>query len=306
MTMKKALCCTGLIACALLCGCRRYVFADKPTPGAPLEPPRPAPLAPTGTTTHAPRTPLPSEDRDTPSRLLSGVRRREPLPAAISAAFTRAYRDRESPRIAVYFNRALSDRVSEWVTGQRAVLEGGYRRDSDWKGKESGQGDLTLSVQQQRQQAGRASPSEAWMWAFEEGFMKPYLEAGVTLVDRAVMLRLTAAERTGGKAPDRLTIETDALQGHADVLVELLIRRDPKAVCGYDFRAIAKQVRDGRVLGLVSSREWDDVFDPRRKKAIATADGYETVYELPSVEETAALLAIDLSQSLEKTWAADD
>ena len=73
----------------------------------------------------------------------------------------------------------------------------------------------------------RISPEEDWMWEFEDGFLNPFIDIGVNIVDRATIMRLTAADSgQQGSAYNPIAvkkIEMDSLKGKADLFIEILI-----------------------------------------------------------------------------------
>jgi hypothetical protein len=230
------------------------------------------------------------------------------LPPEIAPEFGRLYRDKGLPRFAVYLNRELSDEVTAWVTDTRMVMNAQVRKQTESKAESSKETDVALAVQRQRGDTARDMPDEGWSWEFEEGFTRPLLANGVRLTDRAVMLRLMGAKDRRGSgdlhSPNPKALETQGLSEYADVLVELLVRREPTSVCGYDFRATAKQIADGRILAMASSRSWDSKQLRQKKQVAVGADGYETCRDLPAPGDVARLLVVDLTEGLRGAWAA--
>lgn len=247
---------------------------------------------------------------------------------AILAAFSDAYSGQGQPRIAVYLNRNLSADVMEWRPQSRIVTEGKSRAgvrgsgDGSWKGGEHGDGEaeyeaeadadasgaVSTSTQTYRGPSGaRVSPEETWMWEFEDGFMIPFLDAGAKLVDRAVVMRRVAAEDVRDRGVSATlsanTIETEALDGYADILLEILIRGSRRAPLGYEFRVTAKDVRTGEILAMVRDDGSNQEGETRRE-ARATNRGYqiEEVTELRPVDEVSEDLALDTMEALRRRW----
>jgi hypothetical protein len=112
-------------------------------------------------------------------------------------------------------------------------------------------------------------------WEFEAGFLDPLLKAGVHVVDRATVLRITAAKVAIETVDrDRQTIEVEALQGLADLLIEVAM--EPRAPAGgeFDAKAVVKDVNTGRILVYVSSPRMGSETQPHRQY-IATPRGFE-------------------------------
>ncbi|MFH0965036.1 MAG: hypothetical protein V2A58_13635 [Planctomycetota bacterium] len=211
--------------------------------------------------------------------------------------------------MAVFFNRSLSDDVREWTTDERLVIAREAKvQSSTGKGRSKQtkvQDAVAAYVEEPAQTGARTGgPAERWMWAFEDGFIQPFLNANTRIIDRATILRLAAAREGEDSALQPVAakhIEMEALKDHADLFVEILIARSPAALYGYDFRASAKEVRTGRIVASVSSLRWRPE-DRGRKVVVATSEGYQIVPHMPPVEDIASDLAVDLMNALLRAW----
>ena len=244
------------------------------------------------------------------------------------ARFRELYQAAESPRVAVYFNRALSDEVREWrtpgreviagvgervsvgggptvVTPQGTVVEGGG---TTVEGSTDTNRGVTTYSQQHVEQARRQDPEEAWMWRFEDNFLQPFMKAGAKTVDRATILRLVAASNANSSDPYSVTsvksIEMKALGDLADVFVEILIRRDHASPSGYAFRATAKETRTGIVVGSATKTGRDYRYE-KSYEVVSTESGYELNRSSAALvlENVSQELAIDLMNSMANSWA---
>jgi hypothetical protein len=233
------------------------------------------------------------------------------LSAGTVERFKRAYSSKKSPRIAVLLNRQLSDEVREWVTDSRLVVAGGYSETRTVPGKEPEKtdvaGGISGSSQQQAESGARPSPNERWMWAFEDGFIQPFLQSGAKTVDRATIVRLAAAspgQQDSAYAPIAVKkVEMDALKGYADIFVEILISRSVSSLYGYEFKASAKEVNTGIIVANVTSLRWRPE-DRKQREVYATSHGYEVVdsIKIPPVQDIASDLAVDLMNAMAKAW----
>ncbi len=229
------------------------------------------------------------------------------------ARFQSAYDAEQSPRMAVFLNRRLSDEVRDWVTDARGVLTIDYQASRTTPGKpaERSQGETNIyRYGQQRTDGGaRSSPREKWMWAFENGFIQPFLQSGAKIVDRPTIMRLMAAstEKQQGAASSVSIkrVEMDALKGYADILVEILIARSPASAYGYEFKASAKEIDTGVIIANVTSLNWQQK-KKRQQEIRATSNGYQFVdkdsEQMPSAGEVAETLSIDLMNALASAW----
>lgn len=304
------------VSCLVSCTTVRYVETETPPGQIPPPPPAPTePAAPPEQSSTAPRV------QDQQGRKFVSERgamraetthelRTSELCAGTIARFRAAYGAKKRPRIAVFLNRRLSDAVREWLTDSRLVLAGGYSKEETVAGQQARQAEVVggISVYSQRHAGGRIRPrpNEHWMWAFEDGFIQPFLQAGARIVDRATIMRLAASSRRQGSAYAPVAVkkvEMDALKGYADIFVEILISRSPSSLYGYEFKATAKEVNTGIIVANVTSLHWRPENRIRRQ-VYATSHGYEIVdsIRIPPVEDIASDLAIDLMRALANSW----
>ncbi len=216
--------------------------------------------------------------------------------------FAAAYAAQESPRVMVFFNRELSAEVQEWVASERIAIEGQSR---EVKGGERTDraGGIAISRQYANSDGGRVGPGERWMWEFEQAIADMLLDARVNLIDRAVVMRRQAAsgdEMLGNSQTSARTLEMQALDQYADLLMELWVVRSSESPVGYEFRAQVKDLKSGRLITTVTTFG-DGVDDPRRVY-VASSTGYQAYEELPTVGDAAQALGVELMESLAKRW----
>ncbi|MDM8541851.1 hypothetical protein QUF90_12255 [Desulfococcaceae bacterium HSG9] len=296
-----------------LFACTHYI--EQPTPpgqvALPVEPAQAQPYR----TTNEPEQPYRFQSATQPPnpKAPQAVQFKPMFSASITHKFKKVYSRIGSPRLAVFFNRALSDEVREWRTTERfAVTTSGKvtYETKKGKGKINGTGGLSAYHQTHLENPNRNPMGESWMWRFEDGFLAPLLEVSTKVVDRATIMRLTAsASNQQGSAHDLMAvkkIEMDSLTGKADYLVEILVRRAPHSKLGYEFKASAKEVTTGIIRAHVTTINWD--YGPQMKKpekVIATDKGYQFKTEapkLPDVHVVARDLALSLMDSLVANW----
>lgn len=230
---------------------------------------------------------------------------------AVVQAFAAAYRKAGSPRLAVYFNRALSDEIREWIPGDHLQADLQMTHSASGHslatGPVSGQSTTSVKADIRSRQyvgatGGRQDPREAWKWEFEDAITSLFLQGNAKVVDRAVIFRQMAkqAPQTAGMDGSTSTNlnEISALDKFADILVETQVTRSRSAT-GYDFRATAKNVKTGQILGtaFVNGRD-DDENAPQRY--VATSRGYEKQEFDPelTVEKVSRQLTLKLMRSL--------
>jgi len=214
--------------------------------------------------------------------------------------FQKGYDASGKPRIAVFLNRVLSDEVRDWTMDEGWVFYAETTGKGGWRGE-------GYYVDPVDESGARPNPREYWMWAFEDGFIEPFTETGAKLIDRATILRLTAAQEQGKQGTLRplasKKIETDALVGYADVFIEVLISTDPSSSYGFQFKSTAKEVKTGRLLANVTSVSWER--DAAQEEYVGTRHGYkkaERTAKPPKLQETARTLALETMSALARTW----
>jgi len=302
----------GLFA---LNGCSQYV--EQPTPPGQVAPPIHPIQAKPYRNPYAEATPPSPAQRSqhatpTPAQPIANG---PIMNGSILVEFEDIYFRTGAKRIAIFLNRALSDEVREWQTKKRAVLsvQGELtRQDGETTETFKGPGGASSYYQTHSKSAERESPDESWMWQFEEGFLEPFLSIGANIVDRATIMRLTAAQSgQQGNAYNPMAvkkIEMDSLRGKADLFVEILIRRAPASKIGYEFKATAKEVNTGIIRANVTSINWQYGGLPQvSEKVIATDTGYKFVEDkdaeyFPEVSVVARDLSLALMKSLARSW----
>ena len=323
--LKKLL--LTISAAFLITGCTHYL--EEETPSGSVPPPSPAAASEQRGAVKAAPAAIAKEASPTSNPSKMTAQSREEALQGTFNRFSKVYLAKNSPRIAVFLNRALSDDVREWRTNQRTVIaaEGVKSETSDRKStstevdggvktevttepgtdRTETKGAVAGFVERPAPTGARAPvANETWMWAFEDGFLQPFLQAKGKMVDRATIMRLQAAKAAQGTALQPVAVkhvEIDALKDYADVFVEILIVRSPSALYGYEFKASAKEVNTGLLLANVTSLRWRP--EERVSRAvIATSDGYKVVQgiELPAVDEVASDLAGDLMNALASQW----
>lgn len=224
--------------------------------------------------------------------------------------FSSAYRHAGRPRIAVFFNRSLSDEVREWQTDSRSVVSGSgetiTKTDATTK---TVKGPVSRYEQKHLGLGGdRGQTAETDMWVIENEFSQPLLQSGAILIDRATILRLTASKRGEDNAYEPVAvkkIEMDALLNKADIFIEILLLRTKSNPPGFEYRAVAKEVKTGRILANVTSLQ-KDKKEPR-KKIIASERGYEIVADTHGdvfdSKDGARFLAAGMMDSLATIWS---
>lgn len=255
------------------------------------------------------------------------------LAAGIMSQFARAYADAGSPRVAILYNQTFGTQITSWtmeakdvfqeaagvgynaqasqVTGVTTPYGGSLAATSAQASAAGGMVRRTESFtefQSARERAGFTSEYVQWM--FEDGFAKPFLAAGVHVVDSTLVMQVANRREDASANKQRIVdvnANLDAVKQHADWLVEVLMVPDGRAVNGYLFRATVKRLSDGRVLGNAMSSLDDFRAARERTKVVATDRGYQFVADdsgKPTIEEYAQSVAVKLLADLTPKLAA--
>ena len=247
--------------------------------------------------------------------------------AGTVAGFADAYRRNGKPRLALYWNRQLSEALSDWYSDVRVV--NGTQTNSSMSGdfnlNQSGNSQNTLEVQRRVQDSRRGMTTESFEWEFQEAYLAPFLEAGATIVDRGAMMRLTAADQP---TDSEKTIEVRGLQGKADYLLEILVSPNWKSTTGYELCTRIIDIKTGAIVAMVNSKnlkEWnpekpvlatehgfvdpkdaddeDESFGPQGEdKYKATNSGFVKRRKPPKLSKIAQNLAYNTMNGLMRQW----
>jgi hypothetical protein len=232
----------------------------------------------------------------------------------ILEAFQSAYRAAGAPRIALFWNVVLTDQVAEGMTSSSRVRGENNRTVNRLEQQTSGEAgssrlvdgddrrtsDVTVNrTSRQTDSSKRGMPfAERDAWLLEGAFTKALLEGGADLIDRNLMMRITAAsvEREGR---DQRTVESNALVGKADVLLEVLLTQDVDSPLGWGFRVTLRDISTGRLKGSFYAKAIPEIAKlPAQFQA--TSKGFERVEVRPvvTVDHVGRKLALDAMEQL--------
>lgn len=218
---------------------------------------------------------------------------------AVRQRFQQQYEAAGRPRVALFWNIVLIDSVEDRTVRVDKVQGGTSSRSSGLAQTTSGlagQGSMRESSSDTQISVTRSqsterisenprrstSLAERDMWQAETGFTSMMRSAGVRLVDRSTVIR-TAAARDGTGSSIR-TIETKALQGKADLLMEVLLTPDPKAPLGWGFRVDLKHIDSGEIrMSMYAEAVPSDLPSPRVSYRASPQGGYERVVDTPRI-----------------------
>lgn len=208
--------------------------------------------------------------------------------AAIKANFRSQYMRVGRPRIAIFWNRKLDDQLSQWYTPSRRIDTRNH-----WGG-----GGFTATqrrVDVEGRFDRRPQPGELAGFEFGAGLTSTLINAGVEIIDRDTIMRLTQREvepiEDGVVISDYQQIEMDALAAHADLFVEVLYVPQADADSPFTVMITIKEVRTGKVAAMFRSEKSLLPEGATQTRWVATGDGYRQE-EVP-VENVAAVPVAD-------------
>jgi hypothetical protein len=247
-----------------------------------------------------------------------------PHPAILSD-FRQAYARNESPRIVVFWNREFTDEVTSTYEdyeksrsssqSNRIVTGQGFYIDENEDARLIGPGQYedsvsndsfseTASGSRRLRDPGRQQLGESLDWALDGPFTQYFVSTGTRLVDRNTAMRTLNDGETYGNDPDVQAIEAKAMLNRADLMMEILARRDVNSPTGMRFRVSITDVASGGVLTRIVTDAMP-VQAPPQEKFVATDNGFEKVIIPPppvSQEEVGEQLAADTMQALINAW----
>ncbi|RBW49228.1 hypothetical protein [Marinobacter sp. F3R11] len=219
-------------------------------------------------------------DRSAPQRAESA----EVIITRFKAAF-----GNQPPRMAVFWNRAFDDQVSDWSSNTRGVVS--------TRGSLNGEvpdGNVNLQAQGQMAAQGeyRSNRSVGLAGAafeLQSGLVSQMIQAGVTVVDRAAIMRITDNTLETGDfsrlSPDQRRLEMRALGEHADML--LVFRK----LAHDKFEVEVLDIRDGQIRAMLSSNGVPPEKDKTRQWK-ATDHGFQKVEQTVTLDEIGQELAL--------------
>ena len=238
-------------------------------------------------------------------------------------AFQSAYRSAGAPRIALFWNVLLTDQVAEGVTSSSRVRsernETVNRLEQETAGEAGSSriidGDSRRTVDVTANRTTRATDSakrgtpfaERDAWLLETAFTKTLMEGGANLIDRNMIVRTSALELEAGKGRDLRSAEAKGLLGKADLLLEVLMTRDPDSPFGWGFRCNLRDISTGRLKGSFYTKALPAVAH-RPAQFQATNKGFERADTRPvaGVDMVGQKLALDTMDQLKGAMAGGE
>ena len=230
-----------------------------------------------------------------------------------AGAFRSAYAAAGRPRIALFWNVELTDQLADDRVSSTRISGQSNRSTSSFEKTTTGPaGNARLTESDDKRTSEVAitndtrtghggkrttSLAESDRWQLESAFAGAMREGGVQFIDRSFIMRALAAKSGGGG--DRQTVEMQALQGKADMLLEVLMTRDARTPLGWAFKVALKDVESGANLGGLYSTAVPRK-PPMPASYRATEKGFERVNHQPivTVQDIGRTLAVETMADL--------
>jgi len=218
--------------------------------------------------------------------------------------------ERGPTRIAVFRNRALSDQLSssreDFVRTRETTLRGTTEEhessrtqpgDTDYRQEDSNSSREEEVARGTRvtDTGSRAGLKEPQEWELRGAFNRALLDGGAMLVDRNLVMRTTGVGTSG--SDDAQRVETSALLGKADLLLEVLMSVDTASPTGLVFFVTAKRVANGALVASFATA--GERPSTASRPYVAGAGGFQRAAAPPiTLHDTGRELALETMHAL--------
>lgn len=139
--------------------------------------------------------------------------------------------------------------------------------------------------------------SESDMWKAQTAFMNTMRKAGVKFIDRNSILRTTALNENTENLP---ALETKALIGKANLLMEVLMTKDVDAPLGWGFKVSLRDLKSGEEKDSIYTQAHPMSIAPAQSQFKATNNGFEklTYQKQATVNDVGIALAVDVMNNM--------
>ena len=230
------------------------------------------------------------------------------------ADFSKLYKKAHSPKIALFWNMALSDSVKDnqvktvKITGSsKDSINTSEQNTSGLKGAmkltdgdEISKFNITKTesnekVSENNQRS--TTLTERDMLKTQTSFMNTMRRAGVRFIDRNSILRVSAISEKAESTPE---LETKALLHKADLLMEVIMVKDDDAPLGWGFKMSLKNLKTGEEKSALYTLARPLASSSVHSEYRATDTGFEKITYQPksTIEDVGASLAVDVMSEI--------
>lgn len=243
--------------------------------------------------------------RDDEPPTLSAPVREERDDTPVLDAFAKSYKAAGKPRVALFWNRELTDQLKRKTESVSKDTQRFSSTDSDDLVSDSSgthrlheYDSLKESVSKQTENEyddnHRDGLNEKGDTILRTVFRDMMASAGVHFVDRTLMMRTTAAKND---SKDSQLTETKGLIGKADWLMEIVLVHDADAPLKYGFKVSVKSLKKSQVLAEFYTQA---LPQPQGKQPyVATSNGFERApARQPGVHDIGYSLGLEVMRQL--------
>jgi hypothetical protein len=219
--------------------------------------------------------------------------------AAVIGAFRQKYTSAKQPRIALFWNRELTEniarqtyeRVSTDSTKSNSETSVGDKDNKNSEKMERAHSTTIKSVESgdDNQHASMDPRTDALL---KTTFVEVMRNGGVRFIDHSVMVRTASTE--AGASQDAQLNEIKGLQNKADWLMEITLVPDTHAPLGQAFRIAVKELKSGALVTELYTPAVPPPHGARGYVAVNGGNGFERAPEAPiTVREVGYTLGLE-------------
>lgn len=152
-----------------------------------------------------------------------------------------------------YGGTARADQLQHWDGSTTTAEANGHAKST-----------LDLSVGSDRIDNDRTGPlDDIGDLAVEAAFSETLVAGGARLVDRNLAMRTSRDGRNVGSLPNMQAIETEAVAGRADLLIEILRTSSSAPGAGSLYKVTVKDIRSARLVAIFASSGHQPAIKPQ-------------------------------------------
>lgn len=183
---------------------------------------------------------------------------------AISNGFSKAYAKAKLPRMVIFWNREFSDEIATEYEDYDKFDQDTTRGSTTLEERTAGPaGDMTITesdgnehVSSERRSGVRKlngggtgrRVTEKIDFDLEQAVQETLRASGARLVDRTSIMRTAGVAERAGALSNVQEIETKALLGKSDLIIEITQFSDDDSARGVSFKVVCRDIRNARIL----------------------------------------------------------
>ncbi|MCK0068176.1 hypothetical protein [Kordiimonas laminariae] len=224
-------------------------------------------------------------------------------------AFYRENKKKSRPRFILFWNREFSDEVVTYYIDYVAASSSAYASASHnpYTGRTTanvspGTTEVTSGTRRLNKDQARENLRELLNMKLESSFKKTMIRGGTRVINREMAIRTTGADAASNEEVNTHSLETKAMVGKADLMIEILLTPSMETESGFAFQMNVIEIETGENIASLFTDGMPPVIN--RQEFIATNRGFErhTFLEGFSDEAVGRQLAIETMKELTSYW----